>query len=134
MAAGEWAVGKGFYCTDRFCLPEKPYFSDGWDVWFHVTDGISCRRPGKNTYPIIEKNVDDIVTVEENDILEATKLVAKETKLLAEPTSCVGIAAALSKKIQLRPDEKTAFVLTSGNWDIDLLGKIYNDIKVEGVH
>ncbi len=99
-----------------------------------VADGISCRRPGKNTYPIIEKNVDEIVTVEENYILEATKLVAKETKLLAEPTSCVVVAAVLSKKIQLRADEKTAFVLTSGNWDIDLLGKIYNDIKVEGVH
>lgn len=99
-----------------------------------VADGIACRRPGHNTYPIIEKNVDEIVTVEENEILEATKLVAKEAKLIAEPTSCVGIAAALNKKIQLRPDEKTVFVLTSGNWDIDTLGKVYNDIEVDCIH
>ena len=33
MAAGERVVGKGFYCADRFCLSEKPYFSDGRDVW-----------------------------------------------------------------------------------------------------
>ncbi len=98
-----------------------------------VADGLSCRRPGNNPYPIIEKNVDDIVAVEEKDILEATKMVAKEAKLVAEPSACVGIGAILGGKIKVRPDEKVAFVLTSGNWDIDMLGKVYNDIPVEGV-
>lgn len=52
-----------------------------------VADGLSCRRPGNNPYPIIEKNVDDIVAVEEKDILEATKMVAKEAKLVPRPCS-----------------------------------------------
>ena len=98
-----------------------------------VADGLSCRRPGENPYPIIEKNVDDIVVVEEEAILEAVRLVARNAKLVAEPSACVGIAALLSGAVKTRPDEKVCTVLTSGNWNIEMIGKILKGEPVQGV-
>lgn len=98
-----------------------------------VADGLSCRRPGENPYPIIEKYVDDIVVVEEEAILEALRLVARNAKLVAEPSACVGIAALLSGVVKTRPDEKVCSVLTSGNWDIDMIGRILKGEQVKGV-
>lgn len=91
-----------------------------------LADGLSCRRPGNNPYPIIEKYVDDFVSVEEDDIRRAVRLVAEKAKVIAEPSSCVGIAALLGGEYMAKPDEKICFILTSGNWDIDLIGKILN--------
>ncbi len=90
-----------------------------------LADGIGCRRPGDNPYPIITEYVDEFIAVEESDIKKATKLVAEHTKVIAEPTACVGVAAMLSGQIITHKDEKIGFVLTSGNWDIDRLGQIY---------
>lgn len=99
-----------------------------------VADGLSCRRPGDNPLPIIERYVDELVSVSEADILRATKLVAQEAKLVGEPSACVGVAAVMAKKFRFKPAEKICFVLTSGNWDIDILGRIYNDMPVSGVN
>lgn len=98
-----------------------------------IADGLSCSRPGDNPYPIIEKYVDEIAIVEEEDIREAVKLVSQEAKLVAEPSACVGIAALLSGAVKTRPDEKVCAVLTSGNWDIDMIGKILKGEHVEGI-
>lgn len=98
-----------------------------------VADGLSCRRPGENAYPIVEKYVDEIVTVEEEEIKEAVKILGSYAKLVGEPSACVGIAALLSGKVKVRSDEKVCAVLTSGNWDIDMIGKIFNNEPVEGV-
>lgn len=98
-----------------------------------VADGLSCRTPSEINYPIIEKYVDEIVIVEEEDIKEAVRFLGNKAKLVAEPSACVGIAALLSGKVKLRPDEKVCSVLTSGNWDIDMIGKIFNNEPVEGV-
>lgn len=92
-----------------------------------IADGIGCRRPGKHPYPIIMEYVNDFVAVEEEDIVRATKLVAEHAKVIAEPTSCVGVAALLSGQIVPSRNEKIGFILTSGNWDIDKLGKIYTE-------
>ena len=96
-----------------------------------VADGLSCAQAGEKPYPIIEKYVDDIVIVEEDDIKEAVRIVAKHAKLVAEPSACVGIAALMSGRVKTQPDEKVCTVLTSGNWDIDLIGKILKGEQVE---
>lgn len=98
-----------------------------------IADGITCIWPGDNPYPIIEKYVDDIVVVSEEAIEEAVRIVANDAKLIAEPSSCVGIAALLSGVVNTRPDEKVCAVLTSGNWDIDMIGKLLKGEHVEGV-
>lgn len=98
-----------------------------------VADGLSCAQAGEKPYPIIEKYVDDIVIVEEEDIKEAVRLVANHAKLVAEPSACVSIAALLSGRVKTQPDEKVCSVLTSGNWDIDLIGKILKGEHVESI-
>lgn len=89
-----------------------------------LADGLKSSKPGKNPYPIIEKKVDLLVSVEEEAIAEAVRLVAEEIHLVAEPSSCVGIAALLSGVYQPEKDEKICFVLTAGNWDIVQTGKL----------
>ena len=98
-----------------------------------IADGLACNFPGNNPYPIIEKYVDDIVIVSEEAIEEAVRVVANDAKLIAEPSSCVGIAALLSGAVSTGADEKVCVVLTSGNWDIDRIGSILKKESVEGV-
>ena len=98
-----------------------------------LADGLACVRPGKHPYPIIEKYVDEIVIVDEEDIMDAVRFVADGAKLVGEPSACVGIAALLADKVKTRPDEKVCSVLTSGNWDIDKIGRIFNRESVAGV-
>lgn len=98
-----------------------------------VADGLTCSRTSENPYPIIEKYVDEIVVAEEEDIQGAVRLVARDAKLVAEPSACVGIAALLSGRVKTRPDEKVCAVLTAGNWDINMIGKILKGEHVEGV-
>ena len=98
-----------------------------------LADGITCGSVGTNPYPIIKKYVDEIVVVEEDSIKQALKLIADKAKLIVEPTSAVVIAALLEKKFKVDKDEKVCALLTSGNYDIDKLGKIYNDEEVSGV-
>ena len=96
-----------------------------------LTGSIPPTLP-KNPYPIIEKYVDDIVPVGEADIAEAVRLIGQYAHLVAEPTSAVVVAALLSGRIKTDPDEKVACVLTSGNYDIDLIGRFYKGEEVEG--
>lgn len=121
------AASCGYYVSrQNGCRSEAPILPS-------IADGITCRTPSEITYPIIEKYVDEIVTVEEEDIREAVKFIANKAKLVAEPSSSVVIAALMTGKVKVRPDEKVCCVLTSGNWDIDMIGKIFNNEPVEGV-
>lgn len=118
-----------YYASRMAGKPTPPPFN-GEET---LADGISCTAVGKNPYPIIEKYVDEIVTVEEDSIKQAVKLIADKAKFIVEPTSAVVIAAFLEKKFKVDKDEKVCALLTSGNYDIDKLGKIYNDEEVSGV-
>ena len=118
-----------YYASRMAGKPTPPPFN-GEET---LADGISCTAVGKNPYPIIEKYVDEIVTVEEDSINQAVKLIADKAKFIVEPTSAVVIAAFLEKKLKVDKDEKVCALLTSGNYDIDKLGKIYNDEEVSGV-
>lgn len=98
-----------------------------------IADGLACDWPGNNPYPIIEKYVDDIVVVSEKAIEEAVRVVANDAKLIAEPSSCVGIAALQMGLVDTRPDEKVCVVLTSGNWDLDMIGSLLKEEHVKGI-
>lgn len=94
-------------------------------------DALAQRFPGENPYPIIDELVDELYAVSEEAIADATRLVAKETHLIAEPSSCVGIAAILSGLYQPEKEEKVCFVLTAGNWDVEKLGMIYQNSPID---
>lgn len=82
-----------------------------------VADGLMITGTGSNTYPIIEKYVDEIIPVSDEDIVRALNKIVFQGKVLVEPSSAVGVAAVLSGQLKVRKDEKVCFVLTGGNID-----------------
>ncbi|NXG52111.1 SRR racemase, partial [Psilopogon haemacephalus] len=78
---------------------------------------------GPNTWPIIRDLVDDVLTVSEEEIKRATRLVWERMKLLIEPTAGVGVAAVLSEQFQAVPQdvENVCIVLCGGNVDLSSL-------------
>ena len=87
-----------------------------------IADGISVKTPGKITFDIIHKGIDDIVTVDDSDIIKTMFLLMERTKAVVEPAGVVGLAYLLSKK----PAEgkKVVPILCGGNIDMYLLGQI----------
>lgn len=98
-----------------------------------LADGLTCEEPSEPNYSIMKKYVDDFVTADEDSIRTAVKLIASEAKLMAEPSACVGVGAVLSGSYKPQPNEKICFVLSGGNWDVNMIGKILNDEPVSGV-
>ncbi len=96
-----------------------------------IADGINSNGAAQNPWPIIKKYVDEVVIVSEEAIAEAVKQIGQRAHLVAEPTSAVTIAALMEHKIDVKPDEKVAALLTSGNYDIDLVGRFFKGEYVE---
>ena len=87
-----------------------------------IADGISVKTPGKLTFDIIKKGIDEIVTVDDSDIIKTMFLLMERTKCVIEPAGAVGLAYLLSKKPA--PDKKVVPILCGGNIDMYLLGQI----------
>ncbi len=90
-----------------------------------IADGLRLSVPGQNPYPIIEKYVDEIVLVEDQDIVAGMRALARDAKLIAEPAASIGIGALLAGAVKVDPNEKVCVVLTGGNWDLSDLAEIY---------
>ena len=79
---------------------------------------------GKKTWPIIRDNVTDVITVTEEEIISAMRLVWERMKLMIESSAAVGVAAVLSEKFQALPAQdmkKVGVILCGGNVDLDNL-------------
>ena len=63
---------------------------------FTIADGIAVKQPGELTMGILEQTLDDIVSVEDEQIAEAIVLLAERTKLVVEGAGAVGVAAILA--------------------------------------
>ncbi len=88
-----------------------------------IADGIAVRRAGERTLPLVQKYVDDIVTVEEEEIANAVLLLLEHEKTLAEGAGAAAIAAVLNHKLPLR-GKKIAVLVCGGNIDVTLLSRI----------
>ena len=64
---------------------------------FTIADGIAVKEPGELTMGILGETLDDIVTVEDEQIAEAIVLLAERTKLVVEGAGAVGVAALLER-------------------------------------
>ena len=89
-----------------------------------IADGIAVKRPGDLTFPLIERYVDDIVAVEEVEIAAAVHTLLERQKLLAEGAGAVALAALATGRIQVRRGETVAMILSGGNIDLNLAGRI----------
>lgn len=88
-----------------------------------IADGIAVRRAGERTFPMVQKYVDGIVTVEEEEIANAILLLLEREKTLAEGAGAASIAALLNHKLPLQ-GKKVAVLVCGGNIDVTLLARI----------
>ncbi len=88
-----------------------------------IADGIAVRRAGDITFPVVEKYVDEIVTVDEDEIASAILVLLEREKMLAEGAGATALAALLQRKTSLKGG-RTAVVVGGGNIDVTLLSRI----------
>jgi threonine dehydratase len=84
-----------------------------------IADGARTLRIGDRNFPILREHVRDIVSVEDDVLLETLKYAMYRTKLVMEPTAVLGLAALLSGKIKVAGP--VAVVISGGNLDFRLL-------------
>lgn len=95
-----------------------------------IADGIAVKRPGDLTLPIIEALIDEVVTVDDDEIVFAIAHVVQNSRLVVEGAGAAGVAALLSGKVKLRPGEVVATVLCGGNIDATLLARVLEQAMV----
>jgi len=73
---------------------------------------------GEINFTIIQDKVDDIVTVSEETIIDAMRLIWERMKIIIEPSSAVPLAALLQKKVDLKKYSRIGIILSGGNVDL----------------
>ncbi|HCB1763919.1 MULTISPECIES: threo-3-hydroxy-L-aspartate ammonia-lyase [Citrobacter] len=82
-----------------------------------IADGAQTQHLGNITFPIIQQNVHDILTVSDDELVASMKFIAERMKIVVEPTGCLGFAAARARKAELR-GKKIGIIISGGNVDI----------------
>lgn len=88
-----------------------------------IADGIAVRRAGERTLPLIQKYVDEIVTVEEEEIASAILILLEREKTLAEGAGAAALAALMHHKANMS-GKRVAVLVCGGNIDVTLLSRI----------
>jgi len=91
-----------------------------------LADGIAIRQIGKRTFRILEKHVDAFATVNEESIASAVLMLLEKKKILAEGAGATPLAALLEGSVRTKPGEKVVLVISGGNMDSPLIGRIIN--------
>ncbi len=88
-----------------------------------IADGVAVRRVGERTLPLVQRYVDELVTVDEEEIAKAILVLLEREKTLAEGAGAMALAALLQQKTSLR-GQRTAVLVGGGNIDVSLLARI----------
>jgi threonine dehydratase len=88
-----------------------------------IADGIAVRRAGEITFPVVERYVDEIVTVDEDEIASSILVLLEREKTLAEGAGATALAALLQHRTTLK-NAHTAVLVCGGNIDVTLLSRI----------
>ncbi|HYL75459.1 MAG TPA: threo-3-hydroxy-L-aspartate ammonia-lyase [Bryobacteraceae bacterium] len=88
-----------------------------------IADGLRSQMPGEITFPIIQKNVEDIVLVNDREIREAMKFLLTRMKMVVEPSGAVPAAALLHHKLPTGL-KKIGAIVSGGNVDLEFLQTI----------
>ena len=88
---------------------------------FTLADGIAVKQPGEVTGPLVERWVDEIVTVDEDSIADAMVLLMERAKLYSEGAGAVGVAALLSGAVRPSARGTTCVVISGGNVDLGVV-------------
>lgn len=97
-----------------------------------IADGIATKRVGAYTFAAVRELVDEVITVDDEEIVRAVLLLLERCKLLVEGAGAVGVAALLSGKVDVA-GQTTVAVLSGGNIDMNLVGKfIQHGMSAQG--
>ncbi len=90
-----------------------------------IADGIAVKEPGENTFELCKKYVDEIVTVNDDEIAAAILSLIEKQKLVSEGAGATAVAAAMFGKLPL-DGKKVVCLVSGGNIDVNILNRIIN--------
>ena len=90
-----------------------------------IADGLRAQKPGAITFPIIQRNVEDILLVTDDEIRETMKFLLTRMKMVVEPSGAVPAAALFHHKLTKGP-RKIGAIVSGGNVDLELLQTLGN--------
>lgn len=96
-----------------------------------IADGIAVKRPGDLTLPLVHALVDEVVTVDDDEIVRGIAHAVQNARLVVEGAGAVGVAALLSGKIAVHHGETVCTVLSGGNIDGNLLARVIEQVLVK---
>jgi threonine dehydratase len=88
-----------------------------------ICDGIAVKQPGELTLPLVERWIDEVVTVSDDEVAQAMVLLLERSKLVVEGAGAVGVAALMQGKVRAPADGEVCAVLSGGNVDASLLAE-----------
>jgi threonine dehydratase len=96
------------------------------DVPQTIADGAMTTHLGQYTFPVIQKHVDDILTVTDRQLIDMMKFFAQRMKIVVEPTGCLAAAAAMSGALPVG-GKRVGVIISGGNVDLDLFARFLNE-------
>ncbi len=91
-----------------------------------IADGLRVSKPGALTFPVVQRHVEDILVVTDDEILEAVRFALLRLKLVIEPSGAVTLAALLAGR--LPPDiGRAGAIISGGNIDPPVLASLWQD-------
>jgi threonine dehydratase len=88
-----------------------------------LCDGIAVKRPGDFTLPLVERYVDEVITVSDDEVAEAMVMLLERTKLVVEGAGAVAVAALMQGRVAAPEEGQVCAVLSGGNVDASLLSE-----------
>ena len=88
-----------------------------------IADGLATRTPGEHTFPLIQRYVDDVVTVSDTAITQAVVLLMERAKTIAEPAGAAALAALLAGRVTV-PAWPACVIVSGGNIDLNMMHRI----------
>jgi len=95
-----------------------------------IADGLRVSKAEQINFEIIRDNVDTLLTIQEESIMVAVREIMIRAKIIAEPSACVGIAAALDRQIDMRAGRRVCFIISGGNVDTKVLIDVLTNEKI----
>ncbi len=86
-----------------------------------VADGLAAPFAGDYTLAHVQKYVDEVVTVSDEDIINAMKVFLERVKFIAEPAAASTLAVLLSTKVRVKPGSSVICIISGGNIDCERL-------------
>ncbi|RDU61115.1 threonine ammonia-lyase [Helicobacter marmotae] len=89
-----------------------------------IADGIAVRDVNESNFKLLQHCVDEIVSVDDEEIANAILFLLEKQKLVVEGAGAASVASVLHRKFHIQPKDKIALILSGGNIDITMLSVI----------